>query len=156
MRFLMFMATIVASLVSPNLQANDSTPQDIEWNVFLGDWHLLGPFPKEDDSGLETEYVPNEATLSMGQVHFYKSKLYAWKPYAGRVIDFRKGLGVTGNRGENKVGYAWTQFTSPVAQKVQMGIGYDDFVIGWLNGEEVVRGRMAGLLRLTRNWLRST
>lgn len=140
MRFLTFMATIVASLVAPNLQANDSTPQDIEWNVFLGDWHLLGPFPKEDESGLETQYVPNEATLSMGQVNFYKNKLYAWKPYADRVIDFRKGLGVNGNSGENKVGYAWTQFTSPVAQKVQLGIGYDDFVIGWLNGKEVVRG----------------
>lgn len=140
MRLLTLMATAIASLFATNLQAADATPQEIEWNVFLADWHLLGPFPKEDDTGLDTEYVPNEASLSMGQVYFYENKLYAWKPYADRVIDFRRGLGVTGNRGENKVGYAWTQFTSPVAQKVQMGIGYDDYVIGWLNGEEVVRG----------------
>lgn len=140
MRFLTLIAVAAVSLPTANLQAEDSSPQDIEWNVFLADWHLLGPFPKEDESGLETEYVPNEASLSMGQVYFYKNKLYAWKPYADRVIDFRKGLGVTGNKGENKVGYAWTQFASPVAQKVKMSVAYDDNFVGWLNGKEVARG----------------
>lgn len=140
MRFLTLIAVTAVSLSTANLQAEESSPQDIEWNVFLADWHLLGPFPKEDESGLETEYVPDEASLSMGQVYFYKNKLYAWKPYAGRVIDFRKGLGVNGNKGENKVGYAWTQFSSPVAQKVKMSVAYDDNFVGWLNGKEVARG----------------
>lgn len=140
MRFLTLIATIVAAFVASTLQAEDSPPQRIEWNVFLENWHLLGPFPKEDESGLETQYVPDEAALSMGQVHFYKTRLYAWKPYVDRVIDFRQGLDVNGSKGENKVGYAWTQFSSPVAQKVQMGVGYDDNFVGWLNGKEVARG----------------
>jgi len=140
MRFLTLIAVAAVSFFTANLRADDSSPQDIEWNVFLADWHLLGPFPKEDESGLETEYVPDEASLSMGQVYFYKNKLFAWKPYADRVIDFRKGLGVNGSKGENKVGYAWTQFSSPVAQNVQMGVAYDDNFVGWLNGKEIVRG----------------
>lgn len=143
----MYLATVVASLAARNIQAEDPVPQNVEWNVFLGDWHLLGPFPKEDESGLETQYVPNEATQSMGQVHFYENKLYAWKPFVDRVIDFRQGLGVNGAKGENKVAYAWTQFSSPVAQKVQMGVAYDDAFVGWLNGQEVARG--------TANWASS-
>ena len=83
----------------------------------------------------------------MGQVHFYENKLYAWKPFVDRVIDFRQGLGVNGAKGENKVAYAWTQFSSPVAQKVQMGVAYDDAFVGWLNGQEVARG--------TANWASS-
>tara|TARA_R110002072_G_C7978996_1_gene536051 strand:- start:40389 stop:43952 length:3564 start_codon:yes stop_codon:yes gene_type:complete len=143
----MYMATVVASLYATGLQAEDPAPQNFKWNVFLGDWHLLGPFPKEDESGLETRYVPNEATLSMGQVHFHENQLYTWKPCPDRVIDFRERLGVTGTKGENKVAYAWTQFLSPVAQKVQMGVAYDDAFIGWLNGQEVARG--------TDNWASS-
>lgn len=140
MRFLTLISVAAVSLTTANVQAEESSPQDIEWNVFLADWHLLGPFPKEDESGLETQYVQDEASLSMGQVYFYKNKLYAWKPYADRVIDFRKGLGVTGNKGENKVGYAWTQFSSPVAQKIKMSVAYDDNFVGWLNGKEAARG----------------
>lgn len=147
MRYLILLTVFLTSFAVTSLQAAEAPPQDIKWNVFLGDWHLLGPFPKEDESGLETQYVPNESMLSSGQVHFYGNKLYAWKRFAGRVIDFRKELGATGSKGENKVAYAWTQFTSPVAQKVQMGVAYDDAFIGWLNGKEIARG--------TDNWASS-
>ncbi|NQV25530.1 MAG: carboxypeptidase regulatory-like domain-containing protein [Rhodopirellula sp.] len=149
MRFLTLIAVAVASLLATELRAEDATPQEFQWNVFLSDWHLLGPFPKEadDETGLATQYVPNEATLSAGQVSFYRNQLYAWKPFSDRVIDFRAGLGANGTKGENKVAYAWTQFLSPVAQKVQMGVAYDDAFIGWVNGKEVARG--------TDNWASS-
>ena len=146
MRSLTVIAAVSFVLLGAALRADAATPQEFQWNVFLPDWQLLGPFPKEadDETGLVAEYVQNEATLSAGQVSFYKNQLYTWKHFADRVIDFRKELGVNGSKGENKVAYAWTQFVSPVAQNVQMGVAYDDAFVAWLNGKEVARG--------TDNW----
>lgn len=141
---LLFACTLGAAL-----HADEPDAQQFKWNVFLSDWQLLGPFPNEQTAtaGLAIPFVENEETLRGGQVSFYKTKLYAWKPYEGGVVNFRKGLGAHGAAGTNVVGYAWTQFTSPVAQRAVLGIGYDDTMVGWLNGKEVCRG--------TDNWASS-
>lgn len=140
MRFLILTTVAYASLIPEFTSAEVAEAQPLQWNVFLANWQLLGPFPKKDASGLETEYVDQESTLSFGQVRFYENSLYTWKPYDQRVIDFRLGLNVPGSKGEDKVGYALTQFVSPVAQKAQMSVSYDDAFIAWLNEHEVARG----------------
>jgi len=119
---------------------NDASP--LEWNVFLGDWQLLGPFPKSeaDPTGLETPFVKDEASLRAGRVTFYERKLYTWRAFEGRTIDFRDALGVPNSQGHEKVAYALTQFTSPVARKARLSVGYDDHFVAWLNGRLVARG----------------
>ncbi|MBI1310892.1 hypothetical protein GC176_06250 [bacterium] len=113
-----------------------------EWNVFLDGWQLLGPFPKveADPEGLATPFVKDESELRAGRVVFFDRKLFTWAPYKLSMINFRNGLKAQNAAGNNKVAYAWTQFSSPVAQNARLAIGYDDQFVAWLNGKEVSRG----------------
>src|SRR5947207_14974800 len=98
---------LIAAAHGSGVEAQEAPAQALEWNVFLSHWQLLGPFPKEDpeSTGLDTPFVTDEAGLRAGQVSFYKNKLYTWKPYDERVINFRKAFKVQGSSEENVVAY---------------------------------------------------
>lgn len=51
----------------------------------------------------------------------------------GGLVDFRTGI----ENCDYSVGYAWTEFESPSEQEAWLGLGSDDGVKVWLNGEEV-------------------
>ncbi len=147
-RLSIFLAVLVIarmlsqSSAAQELSSGKAGVPRLEWNVFLGDWQLLGPFPKADGDpgGLETQFVKDESNLRVGRVTFYDRKLYTWRAFGGRTIDFREALGVTGSAGHEKVAYALTRFSSPVAMKARLSVGYDDHFVAWLNGQEVARG----------------
>jgi thiol-disulfide isomerase/thioredoxin len=116
-------------------------PQPLEWNVFLANWQVLGPFPKPDQSsgGTHAKFVENEAELRPGALIVYDKKFYMWRPAGKAVVHFRDVLKAQGTAGDHVVGYAWTEFQSPAAQRAVLAIGHDDSVAAWLNGKEVYR-----------------
>lgn len=130
-RCLVLLSVLCATLICSESAQAQRTPagrgdvQPLEWNVFLGDWQLLGPFPKADDdpTGLVTQFVKDESNLSVGRVTFYDRKLYTWRAFEGRTVDFRKVLGVPNSAGNEKVAYALTQFSCSKATKARLSVG---------------------------------
>ncbi|MCG6155921.1 carboxypeptidase-like regulatory domain-containing protein [Rubinisphaera margarita] len=119
-----------------------SDVQELQWNVYLKNWQVLGPIAKPDQtaSGLEVDFVENEAELKAGDAFFYNSKLYVWKKTDYHAIPLRNAFHTFGDKGYNAVAYAWTQFNSSSEQKAVLSVGYDDHFKAWLNGEVVGSG----------------
>ena len=56
------MVLVLAALLflhQPDARAEeDGQPPAFEWNVFLDDWHILGPFPRTHEShGLDVDFL---------------------------------------------------------------------------------------------------
>ena len=83
---------LILSLAAPRLgRAADANVQRLEWNTFLTDWHVLGPFPIGSDTvGLDMNFAGTESTLRGGQARIHDGTLYRWTPYDAGLIDFRK------------------------------------------------------------------
>ena len=115
--------------------------QTLQPNVFLGQWHVLGPLPKssEASTGVMEEFFDDEQTLRAGYVRLFNNQVFTWKRHDAPSVDFRRVFGEWGKGGENVVGYAYTEFVSPKDQELLLGIAHDDEVRGWLNGEEFCR-----------------
>ncbi|CAK9006541.1 Nickel uptake substrate-specific transmembrane region, partial [Durusdinium trenchii] len=120
----------------------DDASRTFEWNVNLDGWKVLGPFPKESDdpTGLITEFVDNESQLRAGRIAFHNRKLLTWRDAPDRVVNLRTVLDINSSASHDQVAYAWNEFESPVEQTVRLSIGYDDHMVAWLNGEEILRG----------------
>jgi hypothetical protein len=123
------------------LWAQDFEPQKLEWNAFIGNWQLLGPFSVEEGSGsgLGTEFMPDEGRLQAGHVGFYDNKLYTWVPHQANKVEFRAAYRLYGSAANNQVAYAYSEVVSPVDQKAILAIAHDDGVVAWVNGVEVAR-----------------
>ena len=119
----------------------EADPPAFEWNVFLKQWRVIGPFPKPDrrSSGLDMECLATEPEVDLHKPVSLKDKQYEWATYRGHVVDFKHALRLEGKAGEYMVGYAWTEFSSPESQPAILALGYDDSMRAWLNGEEVHR-----------------
>src|ERR1700680_4439637 len=93
------------------ISAEPSTPSaPVAWNVFLGPWQVIGPFPKpepEVGSGLRTSYLQSETDAEPSGRIDYQGGHYTWRPYSGRVLDFQRAFEST-NDLEEVVAYAWT------------------------------------------------
>lgn len=112
--------------------------QPLELNVFLRQWHVLGPFPKasEDSSGIDEVFFPEEAKLQSGFARLYDNSLFLWKPFDRPMVEFRRVLSKWNAGGSHVVAYAYTEFVSDKEQELLLGIAHDDEVRGWLNGQE--------------------
>ncbi len=110
-----------------------------EWNVFLGPWNIIGPFPKDsaDDVGLDKDYLGTEPNADPAATVKCGEETLGWKPYEGNVLDFDAAF-YPGKANNDSVAYALTTFKCPTQQQAVLAIGADDGVRAWLNGELVV------------------
>jgi len=112
-----------------------------EWNVFLGPWHVIGPFPKPQPEGerrgLQIDYVGGEPQVRLDASVSYEGMAYRWKRYDRQVLDLFSAFATDDKDYSRMVAYAETQFLSDKAQDATLAIGSDDGFVAWLNGQKV-------------------
>lgn len=98
---------------------------------FVTTWHVLGPFPWNASDGLNLNHVdPNHVDLD-GAVGDRN-----WKSHTTGPDGTLNLIAAAGNH-TNAVAYAYAELQSAEAQDVILGIGSDDGVKIWLNGDPV-------------------
>lgn len=139
-----FFAAICLIVLSADVavaQADESTVQPLEHNVFLNHWQVFGPFPGPNGPAEEvnTTFIADEAHLQGGSVRFYNDELFTWHASQRAAVNFRIALKIPSSSGNNVVGYAYTEVFCDREQDVSMAIAHDDAMAAWVNGEEVSR-----------------
>jgi hypothetical protein len=125
--------------------------QGLEPGVFMNRWLVCGPFPvaegpnKPDDPAVQrqafyrdflTEHGGEAAIQPTPQmVHHRDGREYPWRLVTSpeNIIDL---VALYGPK-EYVTAYAWAEIDMPAAQTVPLGVGSDDAVRIWLNGEPV-------------------
>jgi hypothetical protein len=115
----------------------------------LNEWLLLGPIPAQEagdtadvgkarQQGFESDLLENaggeaEVSPSSGDKVTARGKEYAWRAHESNddVIDLAEIFGAS----DFAVAYAAASFESPEAETRIVGLGSDDAVRVWLNGE---------------------
>lgn len=112
-----------------------------EWNVFLGPWYVIGPFPKRQPEGarrgLDIDYLGTEPQVRLDASVPYGGKEHRWKRYDRQVLDFNAVARLDEQKESGVVAYGWTRFLSDKVQDAVLAIGSDDGFVAWLNGEKV-------------------
>ena len=131
----------VAARPTVEAESVQHEPQQFEWNVWLGNWQVLGPIPAQDASGADLfePVVEDESALSPESPAFIRDEVYKWQPAETRVVDFLRIADQAGRHGEYCLGFAWTEFHSDTEQRAKLSLSHDDGLTLWLNGERVYR-----------------
>lgn len=131
-------AAFFALITINHTSATADEIQNLELNVFLKQWNVLGPFPKasKESNGIDEEFFAREADVQAGFARLYRNRLFTWRTFDTPMVEFRRVFETWGDDGDNVVAYAYTEFISPQQQELLLGIGHDDEVRGWLNGQE--------------------
>ncbi len=131
-------------------QENASYP-GLEPGTFMKRWLVCGPFPvaegqdKPDDPAVPRQAFYRDFLTEHGgeaeiqptpqMIHHRDGKEYAWRLVTSQsnVIDLTEFFGPR----EYVTAYAWAEIDMPTAKTVLLGVGNDDAVRIWLNGEPV-------------------
>ncbi|HVU89519.1 MAG TPA: hypothetical protein VHD36_19480 [Pirellulales bacterium] len=98
-------------------------------------WQLIGPFDNTDGSGLDKVYPP-EQEIKLDATYEGKGEKARW-----RGVNLRDGLRVSLARfktSDDCLCYVYRKVESPKAMKVQVSIGSENKVVGWLNGTPII------------------
>lgn len=141
----------ILSMPMPTMAAGASKSHQAEAGEFMTDWLVLGAIPITDgeadsvgeeaqkaaftkdflsEHGGESKIQPHD-----GLAHQIGEQTYSWQQVQSEE-DSVDLLAVYGEL-EYVVAYAWAEIPAPEAQSVLLGIGSDDGVKVWLNGELV-------------------
>ena len=110
-------------------QASLAASGAIRWPIT---WQIIGPFDNADGSGLDTVYPPEQA-IKLNATYEGKGEQARW-----RGVNLRDGLRVSLARfktSDDCVCYLYRKVESPKAMQVQVSIGSENQVVGWLNGK---------------------
>ncbi|MEM8911947.1 MAG: hypothetical protein AAGC97_09290, partial [Planctomycetota bacterium] len=136
---------LVSGACDLGVRADDPNPQAIQFNTAIRNWSLLGPFPFSKDgdgkstSPMDMKFVQEESTLRPPGLVQFEEQTFHWQSYQGHGIDFARGFKAWGNQRNGKVGYAYQEFHSPTQQQIDLSFGYDDQIMVYLDGEEILR-----------------
>ena len=110
-RFLLILAVLVVPIT--DVHSEELVAKPLAWNVFLGPWQIIGPFPKADDGehGLGADYLGGETVARPPGEVSYQGETYRWQGYERQVLDFDTAFDPDTDN-DNVVAYAWTRFTS--------------------------------------------
>ena len=127
-------------LSAPTARAENQQTPDFQWNVFLDNWHVIGPFPRPNrgSSCLDVDFLTGEPKVALDKPVTWQTRPYRWTRWSGPVVDIRRALSV-GDEADYHVAYAYTEFHSPKPQSATLALGHDDGARVWLNGKEVYR-----------------
>ena len=108
---------------------------------FMSRWLLLGPVPVGDDASATPDDAQQEHAFDMDTLRTNRfrarismaGKEYEWTPFASEsdTVNLAQALG----QKDHVIAYAWARVRMPEARRVLLGIGSDDAVKVWLNGE---------------------
>ena len=107
-------------------QAAENDP--FKWNVFLGPWKIIEPFPAEEEDieqVLAVEYLQPESTAEPGDPVIRGATEYQWQEHEERIVDFDAFFEPEKDI-DHVVAYAWTSFYSDKAQDAVLSVGSDD------------------------------
>jgi CubicO group peptidase (beta-lactamase class C family) len=145
-----------------SIQAGRWSYGDPEPDQFLTRWLVCGPFPvtETQQAGVEEGLRKQAFDLDYlsehggetgvqplpGLAHRYAGREYSWRVISIRedVVDLSRIFG----QKEQVVAYAWVEIEMSAPASAQLGLGSDDAVKVWLNGELVHRnmhGRAVGI-----------
>lgn len=101
-------------------------------------WHVVGPFEKEGDTGLNVVYPP-EKQVDLQQIYDAKGgKKIQWQQMTTEEKGYINLKQITSDT-DNSLGYAFTTVQSAEAFKTVLFVGSDDGVAIWHNGKELFR-----------------
>ncbi len=129
------------------VEAMQASYQDLQPDVFMKSWLLLGPipvFPEGSDSKdmeLQKKTFEKESLMKVGGVPKAEDEMpiqidgkeYKWQ-YCESEQDTIDLIKVFGEK-EYVIAYAFAEIESPEEKDVLLGIGSDDGVKVWLNGD---------------------
>ena len=112
-----------------------------ERGQFMTDWSLLGPFYTQERHDLDQDFLlehDGEANIQPSQeqeFHNSRNQTLKWHPILGKkqIINLIEEIG----RLDNVTAYAFHQIESDKDQYVELGLGSDDSVKVWINGQVV-------------------
>ncbi len=148
---LLVLTNIVASEVTAQDTVDDATLetasyQDLQAGDFMRTWLILGPIPVSDSDTKPDEDtqqkvfaidLPVEARNHpvTGSTHQIKDNEYTWQlvQSESNIVDL---IEVYGQK-DFVIAYAWAEINMPKSTTALLGIGSDDGVKVWLNGELV-------------------
>lgn len=100
---------------------------------FLMRWKLIGPFDNTEKSGFDRVYPPEEA-IDLQAEYKGKSSTVRWIDYVSEdnygMVDINKGL----VEEKGVAAYAFHEFTSDIAQDVELRVGGKNAFKLWVNG----------------------
>lgn len=110
---------------------------------FMKKWLLLGPIPAADGEPNFTEYRPAFDVEHLESLVEFDPNIQigdraVWTPYQSYtgIVDIHRAW-PQGWRGKYVAAYAWAQVDMPAETSALLGLGFDDAVKVWLNGELV-------------------
>jgi lysophospholipase L1-like esterase len=110
--------------------ATDQPGEPLQNGEFVGQWCVLGPFPKP----FEDDRLGGEAAFSAGPA----ARWPGWQPLELDVAAPGNNLAAALGPHEQCFAYAATVIASPLEQEAELLVGSDDGVAVWLNGEALL------------------
>jgi hypothetical protein len=139
--------------------AAEEKPRPAPARSFVRDWQLLGPFPSAGGQGHDAVYPPEREPVQLGKAYGGLGGAVRWRPY--HSAEDRIDLAGFFQYREAGAAYAVSWAYSDADRAVTLGVGSDDGVRLWVNGERVhdVKGRRQAQpgqdmvkARLRRGW----
>ena len=106
-------------------------------NEFISDWQIIGPFENPDGKGLKISYPPEKEFIVDKAYEGLGGSKVKWQSYSNPLsgyIDFTKLFKMH----EQGVTYAYRVFKMDEDKQLKVGIGSNDGVRMWLNGNLVL------------------
>jgi CubicO group peptidase (beta-lactamase class C family) len=145
--------SVALSLLIDTIRAASATStqqaiyQKLQSDEFMTRWLILGPIPVFDGKpnpedqdiqkkAFDSEILSHEFdSISAGQIQQIDEKEYKWQLVQSKedVVDLVQTFGDT----DFTIAYSWAEITMPKTKTVLMGLGSDDGVKVWLNGQLV-------------------
>ncbi len=115
--------------------AKESKPRSAPTFSFVRDWLLLGPFASTPEQGHDAVYPPEREPVQLKKAYDGFGGPLNWRPYRGT----EDKIDLAGFFKYHKAGaaYAVSWVYSDGDQTVTLGVGSDDGIRLWVNGEKV-------------------
>jgi serine/threonine-protein kinase len=102
-----------------------------------GKWHIIGPFDNSNDRGFETIYPPEKEINFEKSYPGKKGRNLRWQEFTG----FQLGTAIDLRRFEDNdftCAYLYHAFDVKEPVELPLGLGSDDTLTVWLNGEQLL------------------
>ena len=116
--------------------AAEEKPRPAPARSFVRDWQLLGPFPSAGGQGHDAVYPPEREPVQLGKAYGGLGGAVRWRPY--HSAEDRIDLAGFFQYREAGAAYAVSWAYSDADRAVTLGVGSDDGVRLWVNGERVL------------------
>jgi len=103
---------------------------------FITHWHLVGPFPVNDDNPWDKSWFPEEK-IDFEQEEEVADRTVRWKEFDTEHPQGKVNLDTLFTPKDNVAAYAYAEIDAPRDRDVHLRVGSDDGVICWLNGKRL-------------------